>query len=88
MSDDRRLYLHDSKRNSRSDVDWLTHTKQLLNLLCIVYSFLKGALTWYGKLAWESDQAWNLIIEYFNCLGYDIYIYGAFEFLCNSITYV
>ena len=37
LSDDRRLYLHDSKSNSRSDVDRLTHTKQLLNLLCIVY---------------------------------------------------
>ena len=36
LSDDRRLYLHDSKWNSRSDVDGLTHTKQLLNLLCIV----------------------------------------------------
>ena len=21
-----------------------------------------------------------------NCLGYDLYIYGAFEFLCNSIA--
>ena len=21
-----------------------------------------------------------------NCLGYDFYIYGAFEFLCNSIA--
>ena len=37
LSVDRRLYLHDSKRNPRSDVDGLTHTKQLLNLLCIVY---------------------------------------------------
>ena len=37
LSDDRRLYLHDSKWNSRSGVDGLTHTKQLLNLLCIVY---------------------------------------------------
>ena len=37
LSDDRRLYLHNSKWNSRSDVDGLTHTKQLLNLLCIVY---------------------------------------------------
>ena len=36
LSDDRRLYLHNSKWNSRSDVDGLTHTKQLLNLLCIV----------------------------------------------------
>ena len=39
MSDDRRLYLYDSKRNSRSDVDGRTHTKQLLNLVCIVYIF-------------------------------------------------
>ena len=37
LSDVRRLYLHDSKRNLRSIVDGLTHTKQLLNLLCIVY---------------------------------------------------
>ena len=37
LSDVRRLYLHDSKWNLRSDVDGLTHTKQLLNLLCIVY---------------------------------------------------
>ena len=22
----------------------------------------KGALTWYGKLTWESAHAWNLII--------------------------
>ena len=27
LSDDRRLYLHENKRNSRSDVDWITHTK-------------------------------------------------------------
>ena len=38
LSDDRRLYLHDSKWNSKSDVDGLTHTEQLLNILCIVYS--------------------------------------------------
>ena len=37
LSDDRRLYLHDSKWNLRSDVDGLTPAKQLLNLLCIVY---------------------------------------------------
>ena len=40
LSDDRRLYLHDSKWNSRSDVDGLAHTKQLLNLLCIVYTWI------------------------------------------------
>ena len=37
LSDVRHLYLHDSKWNLRFDVDRLTHTKQLLNLLCIVY---------------------------------------------------
>ena len=37
LSDVRRLYLHDSKWNLGSDVDGLTHTKPLLNLLCIVY---------------------------------------------------
>ena len=26
------------------------------------------------------------IIMFINCLGYDFYIYGAFEFLCNSIA--
>ena len=25
-------------------------------------------------------------IMFINCLGYDFYIYGAFEFLCNSIA--
>ena len=38
----------------------------------------KGALAWYGKLTWESAH----------CLGYNFIIYGAFEFLCNSIAYL
>ena len=25
-------------------------------------SVFKGALSWYGKLTWESAHAWNLII--------------------------
>ena len=25
-------------------------------------------------------------VMFINCLGYDFYIYGAFEFLCNSIA--
>ena len=44
MSDDRRLHPHDSKRNSGSDVDGPTHTKQLLNSLCIVYFKLESNL--------------------------------------------
>ena len=47
----------------------------------------KGALTWYRKLTRESVHALNLIIL---CLlivwGMTFYIYGAFEFLCNSIA--
>ena len=27
-----------------------------------IYHNLKGALSWYGKLTWESAHAWNLII--------------------------
>ena len=59
LSDDRRLYLYDSKWNSRSDVDGL-HTKQLLNLLCIVYipqpwlttlSHPRSKLRWF--VAWS-----------------------------------
>ena len=39
LSDDWHLYLYDSKWNLWYDVDGLTHTKQLLNLLCIVYIY-------------------------------------------------
>ena len=28
----------------------------------ILPRLFKGALSWYGKLAWESAHAWNLII--------------------------
>ena len=27
-----------------------------------IQPILKGALSWYGKLTWESAHAWNLII--------------------------
>ena len=33
----------------------------VFNFLTFNYP-LKGALTWYGKLTWESAHAWNLII--------------------------
>ena len=47
----------------------------------------KGALAWYGKLTWESAHAYILKKNIlFNCLGYNFNIYGAFEFLCNSIA--
>ena len=53
-------------------------------------------------LAWAKSQrgscmAWEINmgvcprlefdnIMFINCLGYDFYIYGVFEFLCNSIA--
>ena len=42
-------------------------------------------------MVWEINMGVCLRLEFdnimlFNCLGYDFYIYGAFEFLCNSIA--
>ena len=41
-------------------------------------------------MVWESNMGVCPYLEFdnimsINCLGYDFYIYGAFEFLCNSI---
>ena len=30
--------------------------------LYLMMFYIKGALSWYGKLTWESAHAWNLII--------------------------
>ena len=35
--------------------------KRYIYLYTLVY-VTKGALSWYGKLTWESAHAWNLII--------------------------
>ena len=42
-------------------------------------------------MVWEINMGVCLRLEFdnimfINCLGYDFYIYGAFEFLCNSIA--
>ena len=42
-------------------------------------------------MVWEIDMGVCPRLEFdnimfSNCLGYDFYIYGAFEFLCNSIA--
>ena len=42
-------------------------------------------------MVWEINMGVCLRLELdnimlFNCLEYDFYIYGAFEFLCNSIA--
>ena len=44
-------------------------------------------------MAWEINMGVCPRLEFdnimfINCLGYDFYIYGAFEFLCNSIANV
>ena len=58
-----------------------------LGLHCLSKPFgrqvvLKGALAWYGKCPRLDFDT----IMSFNCLGYNFNIYGAFEFLCNSIA--
>ena len=42
-------------------------------------------MTMYGKITWVTAHTWNLIILRWYRYGYDFYMYGAFEFLCNSI---
>ena len=42
-------------------------------------------------MVWEINMGVCPRLEFNNimfiyCLGYDFYIYGAFEFLCNSIA--
>ena len=42
-------------------------------------------------MVWEISMGVCPLLEvdnimFINCLGYDFYIYGAFEFLCNSIA--
>ena len=40
----------------------LRNCKNLQRLLLYLYITLKGALTRYGKLTWESAHTWNLMI--------------------------
>ena len=64
LSDGRRFYLHDSQRSSRS-VDGLTHTKQLLNLLCIVYKVKSDQRTaphWTYK-RWRNTSSVGEILD-------------------------
>ena len=71
----------------------VVQTQGSCNMLnCTKFNFnliedLKGALAWYGTLTWECSHAWILIILcYLIVWGYNFNIYGAFEFLCNSIA--
>ena len=58
---------------------------QVLQCLLTVVSFKRGSY-----MVWEINMGVCPCLEFnnimfINCLGYDFYIYGAFEFLCNSI---
>ena len=49
------MYL---KKNMENEVN----SPFLIILSKVFKTLLKGALSWYGKLTWESAHAWNLII--------------------------
>ena len=57
------------------------------NFICpIIQKHRKGSY-----MVWEINMGVCPHLEFYNimfiyCLGYDFYIYGAFEFLCNSIA--
>ena len=58
---------------------------QVLERLLTEVSFKRGSF-----MVWEINMGVCPRLEFdnimfINCLGYDFYIYGAFEFLCNSI---
>ena len=76
------------KSNGISHFYQLDQSIFVLRVVGWCFSFLfKGALAWYGKLTWESAHAWNLIILcYLIVWDITLNIYGAFEFLCNSIA--
>ena len=69
-----------------------------LNLFYGKYSFALHNLWLFLKLVergsfmvWEINMGVSPSLEFdnimfINCLGYDFYIYGAFEFLCISIA--
>ena len=61
------------------------------------HNFVSGMQSFYYRNERGSFMVWEINtgvcprlefdnIMFINCLGYDFYIYGAFEFLCNSIA--
>ena len=85
-------------RESRSDFRYMRITNTQTNLICAI--FISSVEIIINKLVqnqrgsymvWEINMGVSPRLELdnimlFNCLGYDFYIYGAFEFLCNSIA--
>ena len=70
----------------------------ILTLLSSTYHFCRVYKPYQAKISQRgSFMVWEINmgvcprlefdnIMFINCLGYDFYIYGAFEFLCNSIA--
>ena len=74
------------------DNDFLSDTQHEwvhMSLLCVLFNpFLSKRGSF---MVWEINMGVCPRLEFdnimfINCLGYDFYIYGAFEFLCNSIA--
>ena len=70
--------------NSRDDI-YLVFTKKV-NFLFILYFLERGSFMVWGINMGVCPRLECDNIMFINCLGYDFYIYGAFEFLCNSIA--
>ena len=66
------------------------HTVQAENMNFNPYIFTFYIINQRGSfMVWEINMGVCPRLEFdnimfINCLGYDFYIYGAFEFLCNS----
>ena len=67
-------------------------TDSFQSLECLQLSYLSCDFDQRGSfMVWEINTGVCPRLEFdnimfINCLGYDFYIYGAFEFLCNSIA--
>ena len=63
-----------------------------MNTLIVVFIIFRCKIQERGSfMVWEINMGVCPRLEFdnimfINCLGYDFYIYGAFEFLCNSIA--
>ena len=67
---------------------------KLLNYIKILLEISPSLIVFLQRgsfMVWEINMKVCPLLEFdnimvINCLGYDFYIYGAFEFLCNSIA--
>ena len=67
----------------------MTHDKATIDNYSVDRRFVNNQRGSY--MVWETNMGVCPPLEFdnnkfINCLGYDFYIYGAFEFLCNSVA--